>query len=113
VRIKVGVKTENERRQAYEVVTRCADHARHAVRRVFGTVDAFGGMLALVKYLDLLGSTRMLEEQYVHPKRTPKLGECGMLMLLFIGFQRPWQFTYVRHDAMLCGTPRSKALCCS
>lgn len=77
-------------------------------------LTAFGGMLALVKFLDLLGFERMFEEQYVHPKRAPKLGGygmvAGMLMLLFIGFQRLWHFTYVRHDAMLCGILRVKAL---
>ena len=27
----------------------------------------------------------------------------GILMLLFIGFNRLWHFTYLRLDAMLCG----------
>ena len=27
----------------------------------------------------------------------------GILMLLFIGFNRIWHFVYVRLDAMLCG----------
>jgi hypothetical protein len=40
----------------------------------------------------------------------PKLGGyrmmLGMLMLLFIGFQRLWHFTYIRGDAMLCGILR-------
>lgn len=77
-------------------------------------LTAFGGLLALVKFLDLIGFEESFEEQYVHPKRVPKLGGyrmvAGMLMLLFIGFQRLWHFTYIRHDAMLCGILRVKVL---
>src|SRR4030042_5880964 len=39
--------------------------------------------------------------------RQPNLGHysmvAGLLMLLFIGFNRIWHFTYIRLDAMLCG----------
>ena len=41
------------------------------------------------------------------PSRQPKLGHypmmVGILMLLFIGFNRIWHFVYIRLDAMLCG----------
>ena len=45
-------------------------------------------------------------------------GECskrltafgGLLMLLFIGFQRVRQFVYIRTDAMLCGILRVTSL---
>ena len=77
-------------------------------------LTAFGGLLALVKFLDLIGFEKRFEEQYIHPERMSKLGGyrmvAGMLMLLFIGFQRLWHFTYIRHDAMLCGIPRVKIL---
>ncbi len=77
-------------------------------------LTAFGGLLALVKFLDLLGFENAFEEHYVHPKREPKLGGyrmvAGILMLLFIGFQRLWHFTYVGRDPMLCGILRVKAL---
>ena len=77
-------------------------------------LSAFGGLLALVKFVDLLGFEGCFEEHYVHPKRRPKLGGyrmvAGMLMLLFIGFQRLWHFTYIRRDAMLCGILRVKVL---
>jgi hypothetical protein len=77
-------------------------------------LTAFGGLLALVKFLDLIGFEKAFEAQYVHPNREAKLGGyrmvLGMLMLLFIGFQRLWHFTYIRCDAMLCGILRVKAL---
>ena len=44
---------------------------------------------------------------YRAPAREPKLGHYSMLVslliLLFIGFNRIWHFTYLRLDAMLCG----------
>jgi len=77
-------------------------------------LTAFGGLLALVKFLDLLGFEKSFEDQYVHPHRVPELGGYrmvfGILMLLFIGFQRLWHFGYIRHDAMLCGILRVTAL---
>lgn len=77
-------------------------------------LTAFGGLLALVKFLDLIGFEKRFEERFVPPKRMPKLGGyrmvLGMLMLLFIGFQRLWHFTYIRQDAMLCGVLRVKVL---
>ena len=70
-------------------------------------LTAFGGLLALVKFLDLIGFEKAFKEHYVHPRREPKLGGyrmvLGMLMLLFIGFQRLGHFAYVRTDAMVCG----------
>ena len=77
-------------------------------------LTAFGGLLALVKFLDLIGFEKAFEVHYVHPKREPKLGGyrmvLGMLMLLFIGFQRLGHFTYVRTDAMVCGILRVAVL---
>ena len=64
----------------------------------------------LVKFLDLIGFEKTFESRYVRPNRPPKLGDyrmiLGMLMLLFIGFQRLGHFTYVRTDAMVCGVLR-------
>ncbi|MDI6748491.1 MAG: transposase [Rhodocyclaceae bacterium] len=66
--------------------------------------------MALVKFLDLIGFQGAFEEHYVHPKRVPKLDGyrmvLGMLMLLFIGFQRLGHFAHVRSDAMVCGVLR-------
>jgi len=70
-------------------------------------LTAFGGLLALIKFLDLIGFKALFAEHYSPPERKTQLGHCGMisglLMLLFIGFQRLGHFAYLRHDAMLCG----------
>jgi len=77
-------------------------------------LTAFGGLLALVKFLDLIRFEQAFGEHYVHSNRTPKLGGyrmvLGMLMLLFIGFQRLGHFAYVRTDAMVCGILRVRVL---
>jgi len=77
-------------------------------------LTAFGGLLALVKFLDLIGFEKAFESRYVRPTRPPKLGDyrmvLGMLMLLFIGFQRLGHFAYVRTDAMVCGVLRVAVL---
>jgi len=70
-------------------------------------LTAFGGLLALVKMFDLLEFEREFEKTYAAPKRTPQLGHyrmvSGLLMLLFIGFQRLGHFVYLRRESMLCG----------
>ena len=70
-------------------------------------LSPFGGLLGLVKFLDLMGFKEIFEHTYKGPKRSPKLGHyrmvMGVLMLLFIGFNRLWHFIYIRLDAMVCG----------
>ena len=70
-------------------------------------LSAFGGLLAMLKFLDLIGFKQIFDFGYRAPGRQPKLGHykmvIGILMLLFIGFNRIWHFTYIRLDAMLCG----------
>jgi len=70
-------------------------------------LSPFGGLLALVKFLDLARFKEIFDSTYLTPRREPKLGHhlmvVGILMLLFIGFNRLWHFTYIRLDAMLCG----------
>ena len=77
-------------------------------------LTAFGGLLALVKFLDLIGFEEAFAAHYVHPRREPKLGGyrmvLGILLLLFIGFQRLGHFAYVRYDPMVCGVLRVAAL---
>jgi len=77
-------------------------------------MSAFGGLLALSKFMDLIGFERMFWMYYVHPERIPKLGGykmiLGILMLLFIGFQRISQMAYIQTDAMLCGIMRVAVL---
>ena len=70
-------------------------------------LSPFGGLLALIKFIDLVGFKEIFQFAYRPPSRRPKLGHyrmmVGILMLLFIGFNRIWHFVYVRLDAMLCG----------
>ena len=70
-------------------------------------LSPFGGLLPLIKFFDLSGFKEIFDSTYLAPARQPKLGHhlmvVGILMLLFIGFNRLWHFTYIRLDAMLCG----------
>lgn len=70
-------------------------------------LSPFGGLLALIKFFDLVDFRKIFHFAYQAPSRDPKLGHyammTGILMLLFIGFNRIWHFVYVRLDAMLCG----------
>jgi hypothetical protein len=70
-------------------------------------LSPFGGLLAMIKFFDLIDFKQIFESTYHAPARQPKLGNysmvAGLLMLLFIGFNRIWHFTYIRLDAMLCG----------
>ena len=70
-------------------------------------LSPFGGLLPLIKFFDLVGFKEIFDSTYRKPVRDTKLGHhlmaVGILMLLFIGFNRLWHFTYVRLDAMLCG----------
>ncbi len=70
-------------------------------------LSPFGGLLALIKFIDLVNFQKIFHSAYHKPSRDPKLGHysmmVGILMLLFIGFNRIWHFVYVRLDAMLCG----------
>jgi hypothetical protein len=70
-------------------------------------LSPFGGLLAMIKFFDLLGFGQIFSSIYRAPCREPKLGHykmvTGLLMLLFIGFNRIWHFTYLRLDAILCG----------
>ena len=70
-------------------------------------LSPFGGLLAMIKFLDLVDFHEIFHSAYIAPDRKPKLGHylmvVGILMLLFIGFNRIWHFTYIRLDAMLCG----------
>jgi hypothetical protein len=70
-------------------------------------LSPFGGLLGLIKFIDLAGFEEIFKSLYVSPRREAKLGDyhmvVGILMLLFIGFNRLWHFTYIRLDAMVCG----------
>jgi hypothetical protein len=70
-------------------------------------LSPFGGLLALIKFFDLVNFHKIFDSAYQPTSREPKLGQyemmAGILMLLFIGFNRIWHFVYIRLDAMLCG----------
>ncbi|MFH1351023.1 MAG: IS1380 family transposase [Pseudomonadota bacterium] len=70
-------------------------------------ITPFGGLLGLIKFLDLIQFEEIFNDRYIAPRRKVKLGNyrmvIGILMLLFIGFNRLWHFTYIRLDAIICG----------
>jgi len=70
-------------------------------------LSPFGGLLGLIKFFDLVKFEEIFHRHYLGPRRETKLGNyrmvVGILMLLFIGFNRLWHFTYIRLDAMVCG----------
>ena len=61
----------------------------------------------MVKFFDLIKFKEIFDSSYLKPTRKPKLGHylmmIGILMLLFIGFNRIWHFVYIRLDSILCG----------
>jgi hypothetical protein len=69
-------------------------------------LSPFGGVLGLIKFLDLFRFEEIFTRFYLAPSRKPALGHYKMvlciLMLLFIGFSRLWHFLYVQLDPMLC-----------
>jgi hypothetical protein len=70
-------------------------------------LSPFGGLLGLVKFLDLFDFKKHFEESYIAPSRETKLGDyamvLGILSLMFMGFNRIWHFVYIGLDSMLCG----------
>lgn len=70
-------------------------------------LTAFGGLLALIKFLDLIKFKEVFNQVYVRPKRKTLLGcyrmVLGLLIMLFIGFQRIGHIRYLREDAMITG----------
>jgi len=69
-------------------------------------LSAFGGVLALIKFLDLIEFEQVFEHGYTKPNRETQLGHyrmvVGIVLLLFIGFNRIGHFCYIRFDALLC-----------
>lgn len=70
-------------------------------------LTAFGGFLALIKFLDLIDFKKAFEKEWLPNGRKTGLGSyrmiSGCLALLFIGFQRIGQFEYLRTEPILCG----------
>jgi len=69
-------------------------------------LSPFGGLLGLVKFMDAVKFKEIFYGFYKLPARTPELGHYrmvyGIIMLLFIGFNRIWHFVYIRIDPMVC-----------
>jgi hypothetical protein len=70
-------------------------------------LSPFGGALALIKFIDLIKFEEIFEHTFHKPRREPKPGNykmvMGIVILIFIGFNRIAHFAYIRTDAMLCG----------
>jgi hypothetical protein len=70
-------------------------------------LTAFGGLLALVKFLDLIKFKDVFRDIYVSPPRKTMLGcyrmVLGLLIMLFVGFQRIGHLKYLREDSMITG----------
>src|SRR4030067_2230652 len=66
----------------------------------------FGGLVGLVKFLDLVKFKEIFEGFYKGPERMPEMGHYnmvfGILLLLFIGFTRVWHFLYIQFDSLFC-----------
>jgi len=67
----------------------------------------FGGLLALVKFLDLIKYEQVFNDLYVSPSRKAELGcyrmVLGLLMMLFIGFHRISHMHHLRRDPVVSG----------
>jgi hypothetical protein len=70
-------------------------------------LSPFGGLLGLVKFMDLVKFKELFDGIYKPPERMPERGHytmvVGILILLFIGFTRVWHFMYIRFDPLICG----------
>jgi hypothetical protein len=70
-------------------------------------LSPFGGLLALIKFLDLVKFEEIFNSRFIKPKRETALGNynmvVGILMLVFIGFNRLNHFAYIRLDPIMCG----------
>jgi len=69
-------------------------------------LSPFGGLFGLVKFMDVVRFKEIFDGFYKPTARTPELGHYrmvyGIIMLLFIGFNRIWHFLYIRIDPMVC-----------
>jgi hypothetical protein len=109
--VKQRVKAITEETDSKGFCERCSTPRKITASTTFGTcrerLSPFGGLLGLIKFLDLLKVEEVFDQVYRGPSREPNLGHyrmvVGILMLLFIGFNRLWHFVYIRLDAMVCG----------
>lgn len=70
-------------------------------------MTAFGGLLSFVKFIDVLKFEEVFKRYFVVPKRQCSIGHyrmlVGVIVLIFIGFQRLGHFAYIKTDSMICG----------
>ena len=99
---KQGQKTGQKRRTVLTVDTPYGECSER--------LTVFGGLLAA----DLIGVANIFEEHFARPKRALKLGHyrmaLGVLLLLFVEFQRLGHFVHVRTETMICRTLRVRCL---
>jgi hypothetical protein len=70
-------------------------------------LSPFGGLSGLEKFMDRVGFKEIFNGFYCSPARNPETEHFpivhGILVFLFIGFNRIWHFVYIQLDPMLCG----------
>ncbi len=109
--VKMRKKDNTKSLASKEITENAVSPSKIKASTAYGTcterLSPFGGLLALIKFLDLIKLKEIFDEIYIQPQRKPKLGNyrmvCGVLSLLFIGFNRIWHFSYIRRDSMICG----------
>lgn len=102
-----STKSPNSKGSAHQAVRANKINASTHYETCTEQLSPFGGLLGLIKFLDLVNFQEIFQKTYIEPSRKPKLGNyrmiMGILMLLFIGFNRLWHFSYIRLDALVCG----------
>ena len=70
-------------------------------------LSAFGGLTVLVKYLSLIEFKEVFDSAYIGPARQAMLGcrkmVLGIIMVVFVGFQRIGQIALLRDDPLITG----------
>ncbi len=70
------------------------------------SLSSFGGLASLIKFFDIVGFEELIDSSFIKPPRSVQLGDykmlIGVIVLLFIGFNRVAHFFYIRRDCFLC-----------
>lgn len=70
-------------------------------------LSGFGGLTIFIKFLDLINVKEVFTEQYISPERKTKLGcyemVLGVLIMIFVGYQRISHIASIRMDPLVCG----------
>ncbi len=77
-------------------------------------LSSFGGLTILVKFLSLIEVEKIFNEIYIKPLRKAELGcykmVLGILMMLFVGYQRIAHIATLQKDPIICGILRVSCL---